>query len=190
MAGPKNNLAEVLRGDATNASTSTRVCSFSPGSGSSTAAATGKRSKFKPATHTPIVQASLPPNIHHHLPSFSTTGFQYVSANKGSSTSISRANIHGNATEIPARANAVKRTSSDPSVSSDPSPQSLKKLKQNKENFDITSEPTVQNRLRYNVTDSEERGSMPVAYDPWAELDRDYPLSPAKPKKAKKKTLY
>jgi len=181
-----------------------------------------KASKFKPAASiTPFLLTSTSPSLQlltscptcfskarnptpSTLPSFSTPGFGRAKPNSLQTSSVP--NHHkiisitsDSAPTTPAQA-AIKRTSSDPSVSSGSSPPSSKRLKKetsaDKENIlqlgsksvkDKAKAKTSSHKFRQPDTDDDDepwkKMQLDKERDPWAKLDRDFPpaILPAPP---------
>jgi len=130
------------------------------------------------------------------LPSFSTPGFRraQLTSKRDDVTPRSREVVTISSDSTPSSPPPkIKRTSSDPSVASDPSPQPTKRLKKNalaeKENYfepasNVKSKGKSKELLLHNarmeqsVSDDEEpwlKMDLDAERNPFTKLDRDYP---------------
>ncbi|KAF5386677.1 hypothetical protein D9615_001741 [Tricholomella constricta] len=192
MQAPKNNLQEVLR---------RKFDSGAPISPAPTSSGSSK--KFKPA---PTASGS---GVRIHtpstLPSFSTPGFRRGKINNKETEPTPRSlevfSVSSDSTPS-SPPGKVKRTSSDASVASDPSPQLTKRLKKDvteeKENIHKPlSKPKFKGKSRevpfqlahvqQSVSDDDEpwmRMELDTERNPFAKLDRDYPSYMVRPSAA------
>ncbi|KAG5735507.1 ATP-dependent DNA helicase hus2/rqh1 [Termitomyces sp. T112] len=181
MPPPKNNLQEVLR----KSSEHSPPVPF-------TATTSVPLKKFKPA---PITSARS--GTSAMLPSFSTPGFRRGTIPPRGEASVSSFEIVDVSSDS-SPGQSIKRTSSDPSVASDPSPQVFKRPKKDvkeKENQfkppsvskfigKVKSAPLQVNRVEQAVKDNEEEPWLQMQLDsernPFVKLDRDFPAFSAK----------
>ncbi|KNZ79386.1 ATP-dependent DNA helicase hus2/rqh1 [Termitomyces sp. J132] len=131
------------------------------------------------------------------LPSFSTPGFRRGTIPPRGEASVSSFEIVDVSSDS-SPGQSIKRTSSDPSVASDPSPQVFKRPKKDvkeKENQfkppsvskfigKVKSAPLQVNRVEQAVKDNEEEPWLQMQLDsernPFVKLDRDFPAFSAK----------
>ncbi|GLB35200.1 putative helicase family, RecQ subfamily protein [Lyophyllum shimeji] len=189
MQAPKNNLQEILRRKLE-----------SPAPTSQPPASSGSSKKFKPAP-APFASTSrlATPST---LPSFSTPGFRrgQLTSKQGEAAPRTREIISISSDSTSSSPARVKRTSSDPSVASDPSPQLPKRLKKDalaeKENrFKSVSTAKSKGKskeislqrasVQYSVSDDEEpwlKMELDTERNPFAKLNRDYPSFSGQPR--------
>ncbi|KAF9456034.1 hypothetical protein BDZ94DRAFT_470559 [Collybia nuda] len=187
MQAPKNNLDDVLRRKVSSsvASTGYRVMP----------AWSSKATKFKPALSSntsALSNSTVRKATFSNLPSFSTPGFGKSRSAMSNETPQQLEVICISSDSTPSSPpRRVKRTSSDPSIVSDPSPKLLKRPRRDdlseKENafrptmkFPSGTKGSMEASLRLRLFSHEHMPGvqLPVHPDPWTKLDQDYPLPP------------